>query len=216
MSLSNLGLVIAVNAVGAITPGPDLFLVLRLASRSRKHAFAGIAGISTALLMWSTLAVVGASAVLNRYPWVLSYIQLFGAVWLTFMALSLARGVYTHYVNRPGPASVDVSEVIGTVGSAYRMGALTNLSNPKVLVYFTAILAPILPVGAPWWVGAIYVVAIIATALVVFGVVAFFVSTEAVRARLLSVTHLIDAVAAVLFAVFAAVLFYEGLSALLG
>ena len=56
------------NMLGVMTPGPDLFLVLRMASRSRKHAFAAIGGIVTALVFWSTLAVTGASALLNKKP----------------------------------------------------------------------------------------------------------------------------------------------------
>lgn len=216
MNLGNLGLIVALNSAGVLTPGPDLFLTLRLAARSRKHAFCGVLGISTALLLWATLSVSGAAALLSRHPWVLNYIQLFGAVWLLYMAFGLFKSVRERYLNQTGPAQVDVEKVIGSPSAAFRQGVATNLSNPKAVLYFTAILAPLLPVGAPWWVGVVYVITICLSAFVIFGLVAFFVSTERVRAKLLSVTHLIDFGAAILFTIFAIALLFKGISGLLG
>ena len=92
MELTNIGIVMLMNMLGVMTPGPDLFLVLRMASRSRKHAFAAIGGIVTALVFWSTLAVTGASALLNKKPWILDYLQIFGGLWLGYMAFSGSSG----------------------------------------------------------------------------------------------------------------------------
>lgn len=216
MDLSNIGFVVVLNMLGVMTPGPDLFLVLRLASRSRKHAFAAVGGIVTAVVFWATLSVTGASAILNKKPWILDYLQLFGGLWLAYMSFSLLRQVREYYRTRVGANNdVPVSQELGTVGAAYRLGMATNLSNPKAILYFTAILAPFLPVGAPWWVSVLYIVAILVSAGLVFSVVAFFVSTDAVRSRLMSVAHLIDLAAGLFFGVFAAVLIYNGITGLL-
>ena len=204
------------NMLGVMTPGPDLFLVLRMASRSRKHAFAAIGGIITALVFWSTLAVTGASALLNKKPWVLDYLQIFGGLWLGYMAFSLLRQVREYYRTRVG-ANTDLAmgPGLGSPSAAYRTGMATNLSNPKAVLYFAAILAPFLPVGAPWWVSVVYVVTIMASAAIVFSLIALFVSTQRVQSRLLSVTHLIDLGAGLFFAVFSVTLLYNGLTGLL-
>ena len=217
LNLGNLGVVFALNVAGALSPGPDVFLILRLAARNRAHAFAAVFGICTALILWATLSVSGASVVMNRYPWLLHYVQILGATWLLYMAYGLFQSVRAHYT-RVGAgghtADIDMGHELGTWWQSYRTGMVTNLSNPKAVLYFMAILAPLLPVGEPWWVGGVYVVATLLTAFLCHSLLAFFVSTTAVRRRLLSVTHLVDAVAGAVFATFACALLVEGIAGL--
>ncbi|WP_327786234.1 LysE family translocator, partial [Corynebacterium belfantii] len=82
MGLSQLLTLVGLNVVGMLTPGPDIFLVTRIATKSRPHAYAAVAGIATGLLVWVTLTVFGATAVLTAYPSVLRGIQLVGGAWL--------------------------------------------------------------------------------------------------------------------------------------
>ena len=40
------------NLVGVASPGPDIILVTRYATRSRRHAIAAAAGIQIGVLFW--------------------------------------------------------------------------------------------------------------------------------------------------------------------
>ncbi|NLZ57005.1 MAG: LysE family translocator, partial [Corynebacterium sp.] len=49
MDWAALGTLILLNIVGSLSPGPDTFFLLRLATRSRIHAIMGVSGIVTGL-----------------------------------------------------------------------------------------------------------------------------------------------------------------------
>ena len=199
-----------------MTPGPDSFLVLRTAARSRKHAIAAVAGISSALIVWTTLAVSGAALVITTHPEVLAYIKIIGGAWLLWMAYNFAASALAQFRSPTPQALADPTAVLGSLASCYRQGLATNLSNPKAVLYFAAIVAPLIPVGAPWWVHVLYVVAIIAESAIVFSLIAFFVSTARVRRRLVAAGPWIDAAAAVLFVIVSIGLISGGLGSLLG
>ena len=71
MSLSAYLTVIVANLLGALSPGPDIILILRTATRSRRHAVAAAFGIQVGVLMWVSLTVLGAAALLTAFPEIL-------------------------------------------------------------------------------------------------------------------------------------------------
>ena len=89
---------------------------------------------------------------------------------------------------------------LGSLGGAFRQGLLTNLSNPKIVLFFAAVLSQFMPVGAPAWVQLVYIAALLVTSVLWFGFIAITVSTEIVVRRLVSAGPWIDLVAGVVFA----------------
>ena len=55
------------NLVGVASPGPDIILVTRYATRSRRHAIAAAAGIQIGVLFWCAATVFGAAALLTDF-----------------------------------------------------------------------------------------------------------------------------------------------------
>lgn len=215
-----IGTVMLLNLGGILTPGPDMFLTLRYAARSRKHAVAAVLGGHLCLTGWVLLTALGAATLLTKYPWLLGWIQLAGGLWLLFMAQSLVRSGWSEISFRrqhPGAvADIDLNERMGSVRTAFGQGLVTNLSNPKVVLYLSAILAPILPVGAPWWVVAVIVALLVAESFAIFMTIAFSVSTSTMRRKLLAASPYIDLVAGVFFVVASVTLLISGGSAVLG
>ncbi|MFC3850642.1 LysE family translocator [Corynebacterium hansenii] len=206
---------LGIHVVGMTSPGPDVLLILRMATRSRKHALAAVAGIVTGLTAWVTLTVVGVAAVLSSHPALMGAIQLLGGGYLAYMgARMLAGAVRGIRELRAGGAPAVGAGALGTVGGAYRQGLLTNLSNPKVVLFFAAVLSQFMPVGAPWWVQAVYVAALLATSVLWFGFIAVTVSTEPVVRRLVSAGPWIDLVAGVVFGALGVSFLWQGLTTL--
>ena len=120
-------------------PGPDFFLLLRLASRSRRAALLGVLGIMTGNTLWSVLTVFGLGSLLKALPWSALLFQTLGALVLAVLGvqaiLSGARGI------RGGHAHGAVSRP----GRAFGLGFVSNLSNPKALVFFTAMFTQVFP-----------------------------------------------------------------------
>lgn len=214
MNLSQLGALILMNLVGVVTPGPDIFLVTRFATRSRRHALAGTAGILTGLLFWSTLTVAGAAALLTAYPALLGLIQILGGGWILWMGQGMLRGGIAQLRSRDRDFE-DVEAVFGTIWQSYRQGVATNLSNPKVVLFFGAMIAPLLPPNPGIWASVMAVLAIVISAGVLFAVISLVISTRRMRARLLGAGPWIDAAAGVFFLVAGTLLVGTGLLELL-
>lgn len=204
MSIELLGTILVLNLLGVFTPGPDMLLILRLSAKSRPHALAAVAGIATGASVWITLTIAGAAILLARHPNLLIIIQLAGAAYLLFMAFNLAKAARLQW-NAP-VRDVDVNAILGRPSSCYRQGLMTNLSNPKIVLYLAAIIAPVLPAGTPWSLSVLLGVLLVAQALIGFTFLAFVVSTSRVRRRLLGAGPFIDAISAALFIIFATVL----------
>jgi threonine/homoserine/homoserine lactone efflux protein len=144
----DLGTSVATFAVVALaltlTPGLDTALVLRSAlTRGRRDAAATAAGIVAGLFVWGAAAAVGISALLTASHVAYDVLRFAGAAYLVWFGLRLlvraARGTPAH---EPG----------GTAGSspwrAARQGLATNLLNPKVGVFYLALLPQFLPSGS--------------------------------------------------------------------
>lgn len=94
MSVSAFAALILMNLVGAVAPGPDIILVTRYATRSRRHAIAAATGVLVGVLFWCSLTVFGAAALLTAFPQVMSLIQVLGGCFLVFMGvLSIRSGL---------------------------------------------------------------------------------------------------------------------------
>lgn len=206
---------LGIHVVGMTSPGPDIFLILRMATRSRKHALAAMAGIVTGSTVWVTLTVVGVAAVLSSHPALMGGIQLLGGAYLAYMGVRMLVGAVRgiREVQAGGVAAVGAA-ALGSLGGAFRQGLLTNLSNPKIVLFFAAVLSQFMPVGAPWWVQLVYIAALLITSVLWFGLIAITVSTEAVVRRMVSAGPWIDLVAGVVFAALGASFIWQGLTTL--
>jgi threonine/homoserine/homoserine lactone efflux protein len=142
MSLGTAVLTFAVVALAlTLTPGLDTALVLRAAlTRTRRDAAATAAGIVAGLFVWGAAAAVGVSALLTASQLAYDVLRYAGAAYLVVFGLRLlVRAVRA----TPG------AEPAGTAGSspwrAARQGLATNLLNPKVGVFYVALLPQFLP-----------------------------------------------------------------------
>lgn len=116
-----------------ITPGQDMILVM---SRSiTQGATAGIvtaAGVSTGLLGHTLLAALGLGAILQASEWLFVALKLAGAAYLLYLGYGLLR---------TRDATLVLQEAAGiSYARLFANGALSNLSNPKVAIFFFAFL----------------------------------------------------------------------------
>lgn len=200
MSLSAIASLLAVHIIGMASPGPDIFLVLRLAVKSRKHALAAVAGISLGAAMWISLTVFGFAAVLATHPWVLRLIELIGGLFLAYMGFGMLRaGIGTLRQLRAGVAPAVASAPLQSPARTFRYGLFTNLSNPKVVLFLAAVLSQFIPADASLGVLFLCAVLLIGSQLAFFFTLALVVSTDAVVKRMLLLGPWIDVVAGVVF-----------------
>ena len=145
----SLGTAVASFAVVAtvltLTPGLDTALVLRAAlTQGRRDAAATAAGIVAGLFVWGAAAAVGVSALLAASELAFDVLRYAGAAYLVWRG---ARLLWRAVRSRP---EVDPAVALRAASAwrAARLGLLTNLLNPKVGVFYVALLPQFLPAGA--------------------------------------------------------------------
>jgi threonine/homoserine/homoserine lactone efflux protein len=127
---------VVLNAV----PGPGWMFILStgLAKGPRAGVVAAL-GMASGTLVHTVAAALGLSALLRAAPVVLDAVRIAGAVFLVYLAISTLRGAATVH-NRP------------STRRTYAMAILTNLANPKVILFYLAFVPQFLtPGGLPIW-----------------------------------------------------------------
>lgn len=126
-----------------IIPGPDSALILRSALvQTRKHAYATALGIATGTFVWGAAAAVGAAALLAASELAFTILKIVGALYLAYLGVSMiVKSFRRKQLDAPEPPPV------GTLKGAFVRGALTNLLNPKVGVFYIALIPQFIPEG---------------------------------------------------------------------
>ncbi len=133
-------------AVLTIIPGLDTALVLRATlAQGRRHAIATALGICSGAFVWGAAAAVGATALLAASELAFTVLKLAGAVYL--VALGITMFVRT-FQRRERPVA-PLEAAPRSLWAAYGRGALTNLLNPKVGVFYIAVIPQFIPEGVP-------------------------------------------------------------------
>jgi threonine/homoserine/homoserine lactone efflux protein len=128
-----------------VTPGLDTALVLRAAlTRCPREALATAAGIVAGLFVWGAAAAVGVSALLTASEAAFDVLRYAGAAYLVGYGVRLLIAAVRH--RRAGVESA--GEVSGTAWRAARAGLVTNLLNPKVGIFYVALLPQFVPAGS--------------------------------------------------------------------
>ncbi|MDR0342866.1 MAG: LysE family translocator [Nocardiopsaceae bacterium] len=137
-------------ALLVLVPGPDFAVVTKNAlAGGRRRARWTSAGVATSNLVQGTAAVCGLSAVIVRAQPVFETIKWAGVAYLALLGLQAIRSAIRGRHELTGdqqPAAV------ARPLAGWRQGFLSNITNPKVLVFYLAILPQFLVPGAsPGW-----------------------------------------------------------------
>jgi threonine/homoserine/homoserine lactone efflux protein len=127
-------LFLATAVVLIITPGQDTFFILgRSLAGGRRAGIAAALGVSVGTVIHTVLAALGLSALLATSPYAFMTVKFAGAAYLIYIGVRalLARG-----------DGLPADDAVAAAGHwpAFRQGILTNLLNPKVALFFLALL----------------------------------------------------------------------------
>lgn len=136
---------LGVTAVMVASPGPaNLFAIATGARRGQAAVLAGVVGMNLANLAWYAAAGLGLSALALALPAVFRTLAWLGAAYVAWLGLRALR-----QAGRDGAGAAPGPEVAGR--SAFRDGFVVQISNPKALLFTTAVLPPFLDPARPVW-----------------------------------------------------------------
>lgn len=178
-------------AVVIVTPGVDAFLLLRTSLRSgTRSGLLALAGIHSAAAVQVGLVISGLGVVLARYPVVLTALRWIGAAYLLHLAVSITRGLLRRSGDEPEEVMSD---------RPFRQGFLTNITNPKMILFSLAFLPQFIGSGEPAPQLAMLAVLFLALAAVWELMIVLAASRVAGRLKRPGVTTALDAVCAAVF-----------------
>lgn len=185
-----------VHLIALMSPGPDFFFVSQTAaSRSRREAMMGVVGISLGIVVWAGVALMGLHLILQKMAWLHQVIMVGGGLYLCWMGWQLLKSARAK--GELGEGEVEMT--LPARGRTFLRGFLTNLSNPKAVIYFGSVFSLFVgddvSAGARW---GLFIL-IIAETFIWFSVVACVFALPVMRRGYQRLSKWIDGLAGVLF-----------------
>jgi threonine/homoserine/homoserine lactone efflux protein len=126
-------LFIVASIVLIVTPGQDMILVMsRSIAQGSAAGVATAAGVSVGLVGHTLLATLGLGAILRTSEWLFVLLKLVGAAYLVYLGVQLLR-TRSHQLAGVSGAPRSLTRLFGD-------GALSNVSNPKIAIFYFAFL----------------------------------------------------------------------------
>ncbi|MEU5764104.1 LysE family translocator [Nocardia sp. NPDC047648] len=133
----------------AMTPGPDTFLVLRHSFCDARLGVAAAAGSGLGSLAWASAVAVGVASLLTAYPAALLALKIIGGIYLIYLGIvGLIHRNKIIPVDTAPDASTPAQKSGPTALGAIRDGMISCLLNPKVGLFFLAVVPQFTSVGS--------------------------------------------------------------------
>ena len=148
MSWSKYAEFLAFAAVLVLIPGPDFAVVTKntLVGGRQRGRWTAL-GVSSSNLVQGTAAAFGVSALIVRSQPLFEAIKWAGVAYLAYLG---AQAVRSALRGQYQPLDEQAGHARGLAG--WRQGFVSNITNPKVLVFYLAVLPQFLTPGAgPGW-----------------------------------------------------------------
>lgn len=121
-------------------PGPDtLYILGRSAAQGRAAGVVSALGIGSGAVIHSLLGALGLTAVVAASAMAFSVIKWAGAAYLVYLGVSMLLA------KSEGPAKASPPQSLRRI---YVQGVLTNVLNPKVALFFLALIPQFIAPGA--------------------------------------------------------------------
>ena len=184
--LSTLG----VLCLGIISPGPSFVLVARVSvAVSRGNGLATAIGMGVGGAFFALLALLGLQAILLSVPVLYGGLKILGGLYLIYLASVIWRGA-TQSLHSEG-ASIHSASIY----SSFKLGLITQLSNPKTAIFYGSVFAALLPPSLPVSSLLILVATIFFLESGWYSLVAYVLSSAAPRQVYLKLKVILDRVA---------------------
>lgn len=139
-----LGSITLALMLGAISPGPTFIYVAKNSiAISRKHGLFTALGTGTGAAIFGLLAVMGLQAVLLAVPSAYLALKICGGLYLLWLAFKIIK-----HAKEPMD-SADTSVQPMSYKQAYRLGLITQMSNPKIAIILASVFTALLPKDIP-------------------------------------------------------------------
>lgn len=211
---SNMSLLLTIcslHFIAKLSPGPDVLLVAKSsASTTRQNTLKIVLGISVGIIVWVVLTLLGFTVLIEQWPWIQQVLMFIGGFFLAKMGYAMLKGGILHLKQETLLQGV-MSE---QPKNYFIMGLLTNLSNPKTLIYFSSVFSLALSSSANSHLKSQLAVIIPIQTFLVFSLFMLIMSMPKVKSIYQKSGSYIDIVSGALFLIFALWLWLDAIQLL--
>jgi len=134
VSTPSLGLYVAASLALIATPGQDMiYVITRSLAQGRFAGVCSAAGVCIGILVHTALAALGVGAILHASETLFVALKLAGAAYLIYLGVKLLAA-------REGREGIAAPRDRLSPGALVRQGILSNVTNPKIVLFFFAFL----------------------------------------------------------------------------
>ncbi len=121
----------------AVSPGPANVFALTIGlEKGWRAGLIGVAGMNAATFVWFLAAALGLGALMSAFPRVFNVLAVLGGLYVAWLGLKALRVALS-------PSTQGVRFGSGVPATRpFRDGFIVQIANPKVLLFFGAILPP--------------------------------------------------------------------------
>ena len=120
-------------------PGPDMALILQTSiARGTRKGLTAAVGLGVSRATHVTLSACGVAALLKTAPWLYEIVRYGGAAYLAYIAIQIFRSPM--FAVKPESGTAPPAGEGSALGQTFLKGLLTNLLNPKALLFCSVLL----------------------------------------------------------------------------
>ena len=139
---------LVVYTCAIISPGPNFILVTNMAmNRSRNEGLMTSLGVATGSGIFAFAGLVGLLPMVHSLPFFDSIVRFAGGGYLTWIGIGMLRNCHKQF-------NLTMNSPLGNTLSMltpYRMGLLTNLTNPKAWAFYLSLFTLVMGPKYPLW-----------------------------------------------------------------
>lgn len=221
------------HLVALISPGPDFAIIVRLATlASRQSAIAAALGIAVAIAIHTLLSLTGLSLAIHNSDKLYTLVQVIGASYLAWMGFSALKGAMTIPIKTTSTAvssstCEDEGENLSNAKAAnnnlassnkpiepsmiqgFKIGLLTNLLNPKAMVFFLTLFSTLVTPAATLGTKIALGWMLFSLSFIWFALVSVMLSKASVQQKFRRMSRAIDAITGLIFVIVAMMILYQ-------
>ncbi|MBY8232449.1 LysE family translocator [Vibrio fluvialis] len=206
-----------VHFIALMSPGPDVALVVQNATRYGRQTGVYIAlGLSFGILLHSLLSLTGVSYLLHQQPLLFALLQLCGGSYLLYLGSGALRATLANWSQAPGELSSKPELLLSNKRQAFSRGFMTNILNPKALVFFVSLMSTLVPAGMSLGGKSLALLILWSLSLLWFAALAWMLSTQRLQRKLQAASRYIDLLCGAIFTLIGVIILWQSLTGLLG
>lgn len=172
--------VAGIHILAAMSPGPDFVMIMRQAVMySRRAGVYSALGLGLGILVHVAYSLAGLGFIIAESLLLFSIMKFAGAAYLIYLGYKSLQATPLTRLNESIEKGTGVNSV-----SAIKIGFLTNVTNPKVTLFFLSLFTIVIEPATPLWIQILYGIEMAVATVLWFTIVALFFSSTSLKNRL--------------------------------